>query len=91
VRLSRLVQWPIIGLLHKLQMTNKYGEFVEWGLAGETEVLKENLPQYYFAHHKSHMTWYGIDPMLESGWITAQAMACPLSHLLHITVWYKNG
>jgi hypothetical protein len=30
---------------------------VEWQLAGETEVLGENLPQFYFVHHKSHMTW----------------------------------
>jgi hypothetical protein len=29
---------------------------VEQELAGETEVLGENLPQSYFAHHKSHMT-----------------------------------
>jgi hypothetical protein len=25
---------------------------VEWRLAGEIEVLKENLPQRHFAHHK---------------------------------------
>jgi hypothetical protein len=30
---------------------------VEWELAGETEVLGENL-----LHHKSHMTWPGIEP-----------------------------
>jgi hypothetical protein len=24
-------------------------------LAGETEALGENLPQYRFVHHKSHM------------------------------------
>jgi hypothetical protein len=30
---------------------------VEWELAGETEVLGENLSQCHFAHHKSHMSW----------------------------------
>jgi hypothetical protein len=30
---------------------------VEWELAGETEVLGENLHQRHFVDHKSHMTW----------------------------------
>jgi hypothetical protein len=29
---------------------------VELELAGETEVLGENLPQYHFVHQKSYMT-----------------------------------
>jgi hypothetical protein len=37
-------------------------QLVERELAGETEVLGKNLPQYYFVHHKSHMIQFGIEP-----------------------------
>jgi hypothetical protein len=30
---------------------------VEWKLADETEILRENQPQFHFVYHKSHMTW----------------------------------
>jgi hypothetical protein len=32
-------------------------KLVEYRLAGETEVLGENLPQRHFVHHKSHLTY----------------------------------
>jgi hypothetical protein len=35
-------------------------QLVEWELAEET-VLQENLNQCHLTHHKSHMTWPGVE------------------------------
>jgi hypothetical protein len=56
-------------------------KLVELRLAGETEVLGENLPQRNFVHHKSHMTrqtrvWTRAGAV-GSQWLTAWAMARP--------------
>jgi hypothetical protein len=45
---------PLIGLLYQPRVIMMMDKLVEW-LAGETEVLGENLPQCLFAHHKPHM------------------------------------
>jgi hypothetical protein len=38
-------------------------QWVEWELAGETEVFGENLSQYHFDHNKWQMAW----PVIELG------------------------
>jgi hypothetical protein len=40
---------------------------VEWELTGDIEVLGGNLPQCHFVHHKSHMTWSGLEPETRNG------------------------
>jgi hypothetical protein len=46
--------WPLNGLLCKPRVIMIMEKSVEW-LAGETEVLGENLPQCRLVHHKLHM------------------------------------
>jgi hypothetical protein len=43
-------------MMMMMMMMMNVKQSVEWELAGETEVLGENLPQRHFIHHKSHMT-----------------------------------
>jgi hypothetical protein len=55
-------------------------QLVEWRLAGETEVLGENLPRRHLVHHKSHMTRPGLEPRaaaVGSQRLTAWAMTRP--------------
>jgi hypothetical protein len=63
VRLSQLgtsaTNWPIVPAPDDRWSVE---QSVEWKLAGENEVLGENLSQRHFIHHKSHMTWPGLEP-----------------------------
>jgi hypothetical protein len=51
-----LLRRPLTGLLYQLRITD------DDELAGETEVLEENLPQFQFVRHKSYMTRPGLEP-----------------------------
>jgi hypothetical protein len=63
VRLSPLGTAATTGLLYQPQMMMVIVEqLVGWRLAGETEVLGENLPKCPFVHRKSYMTWPGLKP-----------------------------
>jgi hypothetical protein len=68
------------------------GEFGERRLAGETEVLGENLPQHHFVHHKSHL----IRPVrtraaaVGNQRLTASAMARPLLTYYAMNLWRRT-
>jgi hypothetical protein len=53
---------PMIGLLYQPRVIMMMENFVEWRLAGETEVLGENPPQRHFVQRKSHLAIHGIEP-----------------------------
>jgi hypothetical protein len=78
--------WPrVIMMIKKL---------LEWRLAGETEVLGENLPQRQFVHHKSHLTptraRTRATAALGSQRLTAWAMARPQIHDFQTYIHFIN-
>jgi hypothetical protein len=53
---------PPISLLCQPWVLMMMEKLVEWWLAGETEVLGENLPQCRFVHHKPHVLCPDANP-----------------------------
>jgi hypothetical protein len=56
-----LARRPLNGQLYLPRVIMIVENLVEWRLAGETEVLGENLSQRHFVHHKSHLTRLGLE------------------------------
>jgi hypothetical protein len=57
-----LARRPVNDLLYLPRVIMMMENLVEWILAGETEVLGENLPLRHLVHYKSHLTRPGLEP-----------------------------
>jgi hypothetical protein len=58
---------PPIGLLCQPRVIMMMEKLAEWWLAGETEVLREDLLQCHLVHHKPHMLCPDANPGRHSG------------------------
>jgi hypothetical protein len=64
-------------------------KLVEWTvLAGETEVLGENLPRRYFGHHKSHLQDPGANPGRRGGKLATNRFSYDAATLVWSLVSY---
>jgi hypothetical protein len=55
---------------------------VEWELAGEAEVLRENLPHCHSIRHKSHTNWLGTELGCHGDKPVTNHLGCDMTQLM---------
>jgi hypothetical protein len=68
------------GLLYLPRVIMGMEKLVEWWLAGETDVLGENLPQCHVVDHKSHIIWPGAKPGRRGGKPATNRLSCDTAY-----------
>jgi hypothetical protein len=88
---------PLIGLLYLPRVIMMMENFVEWRLAGETEVLGENLLQRHFVHHKSQLTrprdrtqTAAVGSQRLTAWVMVRP-TCNLSHTIKVLGYFLRS
>jgi hypothetical protein len=72
---------PPIALLCQPRVIKKMEKLVSWWLAGETEVLGENLPQCRFVHQKPHMLFLDANPGRRGGKPATNSLSYGMAYL----------
>jgi hypothetical protein len=72
-------------------MIMKMEKLVEWTvLAGEPEVLGENLPRLHFVHHKSHFPHPGANPGRHGGKPATNRFSYGAAGIYTVIIYYNS-
>jgi hypothetical protein len=64
---------------------------VEWRLAGDTEVLGENLPQRHFVQHNFHLPDPGSNPGRRGGKPATNCLSYGVAQVGVLTTQHNSG